>query len=75
MKAIEEVNNRLNYSLRKSDAEERIRGATIAYKITDIVPYVPTFLEWYPLTRVVVMLRNAVETLNSILQKKWLQVP
>jgi len=71
VKALEEVNNRLNYSLRKADAEERIRGATIAYKMPGIVPYVPVLLERYPLTRVVVMLRNAVETLNSILQKKW----
>lgn len=66
-----EVAIRLAHSLRKIEAEERSVDATFAYKLPDIVPYVPSLKRLYPGTRVVVMKRNAQETISSLLLKGW----
>lgn len=71
VKSKEEIERRLNTSLRKEEAERLTRGTTLAYKMPDVVPMVPTVKTYYPETRVVFMLRDAVGTINSILQKKW----
>lgn len=70
-KSTEEIERRLNLDLPKAQAERIAMGSTVAYKMPDVVPMVPAVKAYYPETRVVVMLREAVGTINSILQRKW----
>lgn len=71
VKSSGEIEKKLLRSLSKSKAEERAKSHVIAYKMPDVVPYIPELIRRYPTTRVVVMLRGAVETLNSLLKKRW----
>lgn len=71
VKLKEEIEKRLEKSLSKLEAEEYARHHVIAFKIPDVVPFVPILKRYYPSTRVIVMMRNAVETLNSLLKKRW----
>lgn len=70
-KPMEEIERRLRLDLPKAQAERLALGSTVAYKMPDVVPMVPAVKAYYPETRVVVMLREAVGTINSVLQRKW----
>lgn len=71
VKSPEEIQGRLNRSLSKQEAEVVAGSSIVVYKMPDIVPYLGKLNAYYPATRVVVMLRGAVETLNSLLNKGW----
>ena len=71
VKSAGDINARLGRSLSKADAEELTRYHSVAFKLPDVVPFIPRLIERYPATRVVIMLRGAVETLNSLLKKRW----
>lgn len=70
-KGIQEIEGRLNRSLGKKEAEATVKKYTIAYKMPNIVPYLPRLVEYYPAMRIVITRRGAVETINSLLQKDW----
>lgn len=67
----QEIQRRLDLNLSKAEAEGLAPGRTLAYKMPDIVSFVPTLKSYYPGTRVIVMLRDATETINSVMQRKW----
>jgi hypothetical protein len=71
VKSADEIKSRLQNSIRHNDAEVIGKTRVIAYKMPDIVPYIPNMLELYPGTRVVMVRRSAMETINSIIKKKW----
>ena len=66
-----DINNRLTNHYTKSMAQKHSDGKIIAYKIPDVVYIVPKIKEYYPSMRIVIMLREAVSTINSLIQKKW----
>jgi hypothetical protein len=70
-KTTQEIELRLCAHVTKGISQQRSIGSVIAFKITDIVYTVPKLKEYYPSLRVLVVLRDAVDTINSLLQKKW----
>lgn len=71
VKTADEIERRLKLSLPKAQAEQLALGKTLAYKMPDVIPMVPRVKTYYQETRVVVMLRDAVGTINSVMHKQW----
>jgi hypothetical protein len=67
----EELDKRLNQYIRKPDAEILGQSSCIAYKIPDIVKYLPKLTKMYPKTKLIIMTRDPVETFHSLLEKGW----
>ena len=65
------IRQRLSRSLRKRDADKEIEQSRIAYKMTDIVPFIPRIQEYYPHTQIIMMLREANEVFHSIMERQW----
>jgi hypothetical protein len=65
------IESRLRQSLRKADAEELAKKSQIAYKMPDVVPFLPQLKRYYSGTWIVIMTRKAPEVFNSILEKAW----
>lgn len=65
------VEDRLSRSIGKMQAVERAHISRPVYKLPDIIPYLPRLCEYYPGTRVVLLHRNANDTLNSVVKKRW----
>ena len=65
------IDLRHSKSFRKSDINANLVNGKIAFKIPDIVPYVRPLIRLYPNINVVLMRRNPVDTLNSLLAKGW----
>lgn len=72
VKSIEEIEERLNNVLSRESIQSRIGKSILAVKIPNIVYKIPTIKTYYPDIKVVIVLRDAVDTLNSLLKKKWL---
>jgi len=72
VKLDKEIESRLNRSLRKEDAEHEVKKHNIAYKIPSITHYIPNLLGFYPNSRVVVVKRDPIGTINSLMHGKWL---
>ena len=66
-----EIQERQNTSWRKVELEEKVKGSTIAYKMTDIGQYLPLLQSYYPETKVIITRRDANEVFRSIKQKEW----
>ncbi len=71
VKGMSDIDSRLSRSHRKVELENRAMKSVIAYKIPDIIPFIPSLLDQYPLTRVVLIRREAVPTINSLMEKHW----
>jgi len=73
VKGNEEIEARLQNSYGKLEVEDiiKLKNVQLAYKMPDIVPYVSKINDIYPSRTVVVMLRDATETINSLIAKKW----
>jgi len=69
VKGEKEINDRLSASRCKSDIERYCEQYTVAYKLPDIIPFVPKIIEFYPNMRVIVMLRDGVGVINSLIKK------
>ena len=65
------IERRLAQSLRKVDAERLAETTVIAYKMPDVVPFLPQLKRYYPGTRMILMTRKAPEVFNSLLEKGW----
>ncbi|MDT8384907.1 MAG: sulfotransferase [Gammaproteobacteria bacterium] len=66
-----DVAERLSKSVRKTDLEQNGISRNIAFKMPDITPYIADLQRYYPKTKFVIMKRDAVGTINSLLEKKW----
>jgi hypothetical protein len=71
VKSKSDIKKRQSISLRKIDAEQLAENSVIVWKIPDIVPLIPKFLEYYPKTKVIVIIRESTEVINSLIKKKW----
>lgn len=67
----EEIEKRLDKSLRKTQIEQLSSNGIIAYKIPDIVPFLAKYIKYIPTGRIIFMQRNPVDTINSLLNKGW----
>jgi len=65
------INERLNKSLRKVDGERIAENSRIAYKMPDVVSFLPYLKQYYPNTSVIIMHRQAPYIFNSLLEKGW----
>lgn len=73
VKSEQEIERRLGRSWGKLDVMQKIECSVLAYKIPNIVPMLGQFHLRYPNTRLVVIKRGAVETIQSLMQKGWFQ--
>lgn len=65
------VESRLSRSVPKRVAARVASGRQLALKIPDVVPFLPKVCEYYPGLRVVLVHRNANDTFNSLMAKRW----
>ena len=66
-----EVNRRLTSSLKKSNFEGSGIRSMLAWKTPDLIPFLGKLIEYYPKMHTVIVKRNAIETINSLIQKGW----
>lgn len=71
VKSIADIEKRLKRSIGKVEAEHQGADSVIAVKIPDIVSYLPKVVQYYSAMRVIIMRRDAVGTINSLLAKGW----
>lgn len=69
-----EIEFRQSKSWGKDDCENIAKNKTVAFKNPDLVYATSKFKEYYPESKVVLVLRNGVDTINSILTKKWFSI-
>lgn len=67
----QEIEKRLSKSLSKNEAEEKGKHKVISFKMPDIVPYLLRFQQYYPDIKIVIMKRECISTINSLVAKKW----
>jgi len=65
------IHSRLSKSKKKGEAVAEAKRSRIAYKVPDIVPYLKRLRSFYPGSRLVLLRRDAEDTINSIVRKKW----
>jgi len=71
VKSEREVNARLSESIPRSRLKELAESSVIAIKITDAIRFVSTIQNIYPQMRVVVVHREPIGVLNSLMAKGW----
>ena len=71
VKSTEEIEAKLIRSIRKAEAVQMAQNAMIAYKLPNIVPFIPRLVTYYPHKRVLIMKRDAASTIHSLLEKGW----
>ncbi|QUX94510.1 hypothetical protein C0J08_03370 [Marinomonas sp. CT5] len=71
VKMQEDIENRKQRSLGKTELTELAEERIIAFKNPDLVPYLPKLVRLYPETKNVVMRRNPSDAISSIIEKKW----
>ncbi len=67
------IEQRLGRSWGKLELMQEAARSVLAYKIPNIVPLLGQFHLRYPDTRLVVIKRGAVETMQSLMQKGWFE--
>jgi len=65
------IKERLTKSLRKVEGERLAQKSRVAYKMPDVIPYLPRLKAYYPGTPVLIILRKAPYVFNSVLKKGW----
>jgi len=71
VKTEKEVEERHAKSWRRSELENLSRESIIAYKMPDVVDFIPQLQLYYPGTRVIILLRHPNDILNSFVNKGW----
>jgi hypothetical protein len=71
VKSESEIKARLSKSLSKRNAEIAGDNFILAYKMPDIIPFIKQLRNYYPKTRFVIMKRDALGTIKSLLSKGW----
>lgn len=71
VKSEQEIKRRLERSWGKLELMGEAARSVLAYKIPNIVPFLGQFHQRYPDTRLVVINRSAVETMQSLMRKGW----
>lgn len=71
VKPLKLIEERLNKSFRKIEAERLAQNSHIVYKIPDIVPFLPILKKYYPGIKIIIILRDAPSVFWSIFEKGW----
>jgi hypothetical protein len=71
IKSREEIAARLGKSFGRNELARIAEGSRMAFKVTDLVCKIGELKDIYPGSQVIAMYRNPVDTINSILEKKW----
>lgn len=71
VKSKQEIELRLRIHSTRKTTQQNSTGSVIAFKIPDVIYMIPKLKEYYPSMRVIVVLRDAIDTLNSLIAKKW----
>lgn len=71
VKSQAEINRRLERSLSKEELEDSVKAHRLAFKIPDVVKYLPRLSVLYPDTRFVIVTREAPGVFASIFRKGW----
>ena len=66
-----DIENRKRKSIGKLDAMVLAKNKKIAYKIPDVAPFIKKLLNYYPNTDVVIISRNPIYVINSLVAKGW----
>jgi hypothetical protein len=66
-----DIDARLSMGIRKIEAERRAKECKFAFKLPDIVPYLNLIKAIYPLSKFILMSRDANETISSLMIKGW----
>jgi hypothetical protein len=70
-KSLIDIEGRLNVTTNKIDAEAVSKGKNICFKIPSIIEFIPVIRQYYPSIRVVLIRRDAIGNISSLLRKKW----
>lgn len=65
------IKERLSKSFRKQEVDQLAKSAFLAYKAPDIIPFLAKLKEYYPGSRIIVIVRKAVYVINSLQKKGW----
>jgi len=65
------IEGRLEYSLRKIEAERKAKKSRVVYKLPNIVPFLSKLKVYYPGTKIILITRKAPDVFRSILEKGW----
>ncbi|MBH52105.1 MAG: hypothetical protein CL785_03000 [Chloroflexi bacterium] len=65
------IEERVNSSSTRQSILPRALSNTIAYKMPDMLPYIPRLRNYYPDMTIVIMFRRASEVISSLLRKHW----
>ena len=71
VKSNNEISKRLKYSASKVDVERIAMDSNLVFKLPDITPFIAKINNYYPSSKVVIVKRDAVGVLNSLLKKQW----
>ncbi len=71
VKSEREIKSRLIRSISQAEAVRSGSGHRVAYKLPNIVPFLPILRRYYPEMSIVIMVRKAPDVLDSILKKRW----
>jgi hypothetical protein len=69
VKGASDIERRLNRSWPKMEAARLAAQSRVAYKIPNIIPFIPLLRKRYPGTKVVMVKRGASETISSLMAK------
>lgn len=71
VKNILEIKDRQSISLSKIDVESKMPSHQIAWKMPNIIPFLPKLKEYYPETKIIIITRRDFEVIDSLRKKKW----
>jgi len=66
-----DIESRLKKSIRKIEAEELGKAKILAFKLPDIVPFIPKIQSYYNKIKIIIIKRDAIGTINSLMAKHW----
>lgn len=70
-KSLLEIKSKLSSSIPKNKLEYIASQYSLAYKIPDVTNFLKKLTEYYSGSRVVIVNRDAIGTINSLLQGRW----
>lgn len=71
VKSEAEIKARIGVSLGKLAAMEKARGGVLAFKLTDVAPFIKSIKEIYPQMRFILTHREAYGCIASLVKKEW----
>ena len=71
VKDANEISIRINQSHKKLELEKTALNYRFGVKVPDVIPFLPRLFEYYPKIKCLVIVREANDTINSILKKQW----